>query len=347
MRVIIFLLCLFSAAAVRGYEFDANDFAAEVVSYEPGEGAGIYIFSEEALDEPSVDTDYYGAMRPVVPVYPEWRPSEIVTVGVGGHLILKFNHKVSDDENNPYGVDFIVFGNAMIAAGGYWLYGDPCEMTIASGEVNNEYGLVSVSQDGNDYYEFEEGPFADSFAPTLGRVFDPNNPCDAYPGWENLWWGEVTDATLPIDPNLSGGDFAGVSVAEMCTAYGRSAGGTGFDLRWLADFELLGVDENGRRWIQYIMIKYTGLDPNHSFPEVDAVSDVSCCGDYKRPFPAGDINKDCSVDYDDLAVSAGYWLWEVDGAGGEAAAADMYKDDVINFLDFAVFGNGWLVKSGK
>jgi len=343
------LLCFLFAVTANGYEFDANDFASELVSYEPGEGAGSYIFGEAALGRPSVDTDYYGAMRPVVPVYPEWRASEIVTVGIGGHLILKFNHRVRDDENNPYGIDFIVFGNAMqaIGSGGTWEYGDPCEMTIASGEVNNEYGLVSVSQDGELWYSFEEGPFADSFAPTLGRIFDPNEPCDVYPGWENLWWGEVTDATLPIEPNLSGGDFAGVSVAEMCTAYGRSAGGTGFDLRWLADFELLVVDENGRRWIQYIKIECMGTDPEGLLPEIDAVSDVSCCGDYKRPYPSGDINKDCSVDYDDLTVFAGYWLCEVGGAGDEAEASDMYEDGVIDFLDFAVFGKNWFVESSN
>jgi hypothetical protein len=350
--VIIFLICLLSAI-VSGYEFDANDFAAEVVSYDAGEGAGAYTFSEVALGRPSVNTYYNDADWPVVPVYPAYIENDffsVVTVGEGGHLILKFNHRVGDDENNPYGIDFIVFGNAMIAAGGYWSYGDPYEMTITSGEVNNEYGLVSVSQDSMLWYSFEEGPFADSFAPTLGRVFNPNEPCDVYPGWENLWWGEVTDATLPIDPNIENINFMGKTVAELCYSYGKSAGGTGFDLKWLPAEHYSALTEDpvtGEKWIQYIMIEYTGLDPNHPFPEVDAVSDVSCCGDYKRPFPAGDINRDCSVGYDDLVIFTGYWLLEVDGAGIEAEAADMYEDGVIDFLDFAILGSKWLFKSGN
>ncbi len=350
--LIVFLVCL-SPAAAGGYEFDANDFAAEVVSYEPGEGAGAYTFSEVALGRPSVDTYYGDAYRPVVPVYPAYIENDfpsVVTVGAGGHLILKFNHRVGDDENNPYGVDFIVFGNAMIAAGGYWSYGDPCETTIASGQVNNEYGLVSVSQDGELWYSFEEGPFADSFAPTLGRVFNPNEPCDVYPGWENLWWGEVTAPTLPIDPNMENINFMGKTVAELCYAYGKSTGGTGFDLKVLPVEYYSALTEDpvtGEKWIQYIMIEYTGLDPNHPFPEVDAVSDVSCCGDYKRPYPSGDISKDCRVDCEDLEIFTGYWLLEVDGLGDEAKAADMYEDGVIDFLDFAIFGNRWLVESGK
>jgi len=32
-----------------------------------------------------------------VPVFPQWN-EDVVTVGVGGQLVLKFNHKVSDDE---------------------------------------------------------------------------------------------------------------------------------------------------------------------------------------------------------------------------------------------------------
>ncbi len=351
IRVIVFLVCFLPGAA-SGYEFDANDFAAEVVSYAPGDGAGIYIFSEVALGRPSVDTDYNGADRPVVPVYPAYIENgftSVVTVGQGGHLILKFNHRVSDDENNPYGIDFIVFGNAMQAIGSetMWEYGDPCAVFLGGGQVNCEYAKVSVSQDSVVWYSFEDGPYGDCFAPTLGRVFDTNEPCDVYPEWENLWWGEVTDATLPIDPNLNGDDFAGVSVAEMCSAYGKSAGGTGFDLRWLADFELLGVDENGRRWIQYIKIECMESDPEGLLPEIDAVSDVSCCGDYKRPFPVGDISRDCSVDYEDLVIFTEYWLLEVDGAGGDAESADMYEDGVIDFLDFAVLGSIWLVESGN
>ena len=175
------------AAAANAWGCDANDFAAEVISYYAGDGAGyVYIFPQAALGRPKVDTDYYGAKRPVVPVYPQWLPTEVVTVGVGGNLILKFNHKVCDDRNNPYGYDFIVFGNSIFSIDGssYYDYGDPCNCFIRSGKVKQKYGRVSVSQDGIVWFFFDDGPYADSFAPTLGRVFDPNSPA-YYPDWDN------------------------------------------------------------------------------------------------------------------------------------------------------------------
>ncbi len=330
--------------------FDANDFAAQVVGYVPGAGAGFYVFSQAALGMPAVDTDYYGASRPVVPVYPQWRPSEVVTVGVGGNLILKFNHKVCDDEKNLYGFDFIVFGNSMFSIGEYWYYGDPCNCFISSGGVKAENGRVSVSQDGIIWFSFDDGPWADSFAPTLGRVFDPNNPA-YYPGWENLWWGDQTDPTLPLDPNVDPNDFAGKSLAELCSAYGKSAGGTAFDLRRLADFNNLAIDpQSGERWIQYVMIECLDTNPGGDLPEVDAVADVSCCGDYKHPFPAGDINRDCYVGFEDLEIMCRNWLKSVGDEEGEKSAcggADLYKDSarIVNFRDFAVLAGDWLERT--
>jgi hypothetical protein len=347
-KIAVYLVLALCGFAMQADGFDANDFASEVVSYYAGGGASYYTFPGKALGMPAVDTDYpvIGSKRPIVPVYPQWLPTEIVTVGVGGYLILKFNHKVCDDRNNPYGCDFIVFGNSMFSIGGNWYYGDPRSCLISSGGVKAENGRVSVSQDGIIWFSFDDGPYADSFAPTLGRVFDPNNPA-YYPGWENLWWGDQTDPTLPLDPNVDPNDFAGKSLAELCFAYGKSAGGTAFDLRRLADFNNLAIDpQSGERWIQYIMIECLGTDPG-GVPEVDAVSDVSCCGDYKHPFPAGDINRDCIVDYKDLEIMCRNWLKSVGDEEGEEWMADLYKDsdDIINFRDFAVLAGDWLERT--
>jgi len=298
----------------------------------------------------SIDADYFGVLRPIVPVYQAWRENgvaSVVTIGTGGHLVLKFNHRVGDDENNLYGIDFIVFGNAMVLGDGVseWQYGDPYSFFLPSGLVNTEFGKVSVSQDGITWYGFEEGPFADSFAPALGRILDPNEPNDSYPGWNNLWWSELTDPTVPLDPNIEAGDFAGSNLAELCMAYSESAGGTGFDLQRLASehYEELSVDEEtGRRWIQYVKVECLNNEPDNDYrPEVDAVSDVGCCGDYKRPFMAGDISRDCSVDFEDLEILGWFWLCEIVEPDEEAARADIYKDGEVNFLDFAVLAEEW------
>jgi len=333
--------------AALGYEYDASDFAVDVNYYNAGDGAGYYTEPWTAVGRPDVDTDYQGSWRPVVSVYAQWLPSAIVTVGVGGELVLAFDHEVADDENNPYGIDFIVFGNAFQTIDGEvdWTYGDPNAVRIKTGQVKSEHGRVSVSQDGQVWYTFKDGPWSDSFAPTLGRVYNPNEPNTGYPGWENQWWSQVTNPTIPLDPNMEPGDFNGVTVAEMSRAYGESAGGTGFDLRWLDanDYAAMAEDVNtGRKWIRYVKIECTATDPEEGpLPEVDAVSDVSCCGDYKHPFPAGDVTCDCLVNPGDVVMLSKYWLREVTDSNEAAAQADVFKDGWVDFKDFAVVGEDW------
>lgn len=346
-RVIIFFILLFACIASAD---DANDFGWSIVSYVPGSGVGFYSFPQSAIGRPSIDTSFNGDLRPVLPVFPAFGLDQLVTIGTGGHIIIEFNHNVGDDENNPYGYDFIVFGNSLIVIDGAsnYAYNDPCSLYITLVNVNREFGTVSVSQDGQSWYSFDNGSFADDFAPTLARVFDPNDPNDSYPDWDNQWWSELTDPTLPLDPNVEAADFVNNTLDKLCYAYGRSAGGTAFDLKDLApeDFNSLADDPNtGQKWIRYIKVTYQQVNPQAmSPPEIDAVSDVSCCGDYKRPSPIGDITRDCSVDYDDLLVLAAYWLCEVTGDDEMSLKADLFvdTDNIINFLDIAVLAKNWM-----
>jgi hypothetical protein len=113
-----------------------------------------------------------------------------------------------------------------------------------------------------------------------------------------------------VDPNLTPANFNGKSVAQIIGIYNGSAGGTGFDLRNLSaqDYAALATDPNtGRKWIQYIKIEDDPTNTTNT-SEIDAVSDVSCCGDYKHPYPAGDLNKDCRVNFFDFAILAQDWL---------------------------------------
>ncbi len=310
-QIFFFMACCSFAGAA---DFDPNDFAIEVISYDDG-GASSHQDPCTALGRPTVDTDYFGVDRPVLPVYVAWEQDQVVKVGFGGHLVLRFSHKVGDDENNPYGVDFIVFGNAFqrIGSGVNWKYQDPASVTINSDDVYAEPGLVSVSQDGVTWYAYDDPnlPRADTFAPTLGRMYDPNNAVDVYPGWDNQWWAGVTNPTIPLDPNLTAADFVGKTVAEVCQIYGQSAGGTGFDLHDLApqDYAALAVDEQtGRKWIQYVKVEYTESILYET--EIDAVADVSSCGDYRHLYVGGDFNLDCRVNFLDFAVLASNWVDE-------------------------------------
>jgi hypothetical protein len=280
-------------------DYDLNDFAIEVIEYVEGSSVGTDWISGQpfndpncALGRPTLETTGDGWFIPVdvdvpvVPLYQPFRAFEIVTIGNGGLLTVKFNHPVANDTNNAYGIDFIIYGNAsaIIGAGQEWTSGNP-EESIVVGSVSAEPGIVAVSQDGQNWYYFSFGPYADDFAPTASYAWDDVNDV----------WAEELDPTRPVAPTLSPADFAGKTVAQMIAAYDGSAGGTGFDIGVL-----------GLEWIQYVRIED---DPDSNVTtEIDAIADVRCCGDYKHPYPQGDLNKDCRVDMADFAIFSGHWF---------------------------------------
>lgn len=261
------------ASRAEAYLLSSSDFAAEVVEYVPGAGMlSDYLTGEafnnaaNSLGRPTIDTtgDGFGISLaeavPVMPIYGAFRAFELVTIGQGGRLTVKFDHRVTNDPANPFGIDLIVFGNAAGVAQDYWSNRDPAGLVMLS-SLRGEGGMVSVSQDGITWHTFGSGPYADTFAPTLGRVYDPSNPDRSIGEW-NSWWGQPTDPTRPLDPALGMSSFVGKSVAEVAALYGESAGGTGFD-----------IGELGLEWIEYVRVE----NPLNSgvTPEIDAISDVA------------------------------------------------------------------------
>ena len=197
--------------------------------------------------------------------------------------MIEFDHQVVDDEKNPYGLDFIVFGNAFAAKkNADHLVGpasDPRNIRF-TGEGIAEKGIVSVSQDGKTWFTFDQ-PFADDLYPTLGYVIDRKNPNkDLFEG--NLYWGEKTDATIPVDPSIKWSDFANYNLEEIVNIYGKSAGGAGFDI---SQFNLT-PNADGKKWIKFVKIAATEFnyegDVGWTQPEVDAVSDVRPVDGYTR-----------------------------------------------------------------
>ncbi len=332
---------MFTPNLCRAYDYDPNDFAVEVIYYEPGTGGDVDFIDglpfddpANALGRPTVDTTGENwkiptlETVPVVSVYSAFRSHELVTVGNGGQLIVKFSHPVDDDRNNPFGIDLIVFGNAQLNMGEYWTNDDPADFSIAGNGLIEEPGVVSVSQDGVNWYTFDpnSGPLVDTFAPTLGRVYDPNDHDETIGTW-NHWWAAPTNPTLPLDPNLTGADFAGLTVAQAAVVYGSSAGGTGFDI------SRFGLD-----WIEYVRV----VGNDYVTPEVDAVSDVAACGDYKHPFPRGDLNFDCRVDIVDVRLLGANWLRTCDDGETPEDLADISGDCKVALADLAMINDNWL-----
>lgn len=266
----------------EGYTFDSDDFAVQVVEYVPGSNVGNDSISgqplsdpQAALGRPTVDTtgdDPFGfgsGLSPtdpvtVVPVYSPFRAGEIVTIGEGGWLTVKFNRAVMDDPGNPFGLDLTVFGNAAMIGQGFWRNGDPGQYMVG-GQVLVEPVTVAVSQDGQSWHEFTAGPFGDDFAPTLGRVLDPAGTSSSG------FWGGPTDPTLPMDPSVVASDFNGKTLAQIVRDYyGDSAGGTSFDLGVLN----LPIDPaTGLKWVRYV--KIINRVGSGVAAEIDAFSDVA------------------------------------------------------------------------
>jgi len=271
----------------------ASDFAVEVVDYD-NTWSGTWSDPQVVLGRPTVDT--VGDGRPggpppiplaLVPVYPAMHPSEVFKLGTDGEsgfgfVVVRFDHPIEDDPLNPCGIDFIIFGNTFQEAGDdkFWQNGDPNLTFINSTRASSEPGLVSVSADGIHWQTFDQGPYADTFCPTLGRIYDEENPEPSLLG--NLWWGAPTDPTYPLHPAIKPSDFVGMSVAQMARRYGYSAGGTGFDLSWL---------NPPMPAIQYIKVV---CQFGQGTPEIDAFADVKA-----RRFP--DFDCDSDVDLDDVA----------------------------------------------
>ena len=149
---------------------------------------------------------------PVSPYNPAWKEGELFSIDdEDAFVTIEFDHDVIDDPNNPFGIDFIVFGNALGVSTRDEYYDqttDPANCKF-NGQSASENAFVEVSQDGRTWYPYVDGPYADNWAPTLGFRYDTANPdTSLYAG--NRWWGEMTDACYPVDPSVSWSDIAGL-----------------------------------------------------------------------------------------------------------------------------------------
>jgi len=160
----------------------------------------------------------------------------------------------------------------------------------------------------------------------MGRVYDPCHANASLGSW-NHWWAEPTNPTLPLDPSLSYASFDGMSIARIAETYGDSAGGCGYDLSRL---ELPVDPDTGHKWFQYVRIDDA---PGGGSPEVDAIADVTCPGDYRHPKPVGDLNGDYQVDQDDVAIIEGFLGQTIAEPSDAAVAADLNEDGTVDQED--------------
>lgn len=237
------LACIGSCVGVS----QASPFASSVVSYTPGTGINPnYTNPNAALGSPArVNGTSFGPATAVNPFNSPFENFDIVSIGRGGSLTIAFDHDVTDDAANPYGLDLLIFGNSFIS-------------TFGSGGYFAEGGVIELSLDGSTWTTVTgsgprgSGQGADAGYPTLGfnDITDPfSSPAGNSP----------TDFTRPVDPNFNP---LGLSLADIIAGYNGSGGGLGID-----------IGAFGLNAIRYVRVSnpLDGIDT----PDIDAFADVS------------------------------------------------------------------------
>ncbi|HKS36374.1 MAG TPA: hypothetical protein VJW76_04230 [Verrucomicrobiae bacterium] len=286
-KTLVILACL---AGVLPGKSQAGPYAVQIVAAQGPFGPSPYSDTNAVLGAPS--TRFYdpfggfggGVTNPRVKlveaafnIAPDTNglitPHLITTLNAGSHIIARFDQPVRDDAINPYGVDFLVFGNAFYSADVLVTESTDLNKALLTGGPFSEPIKVSVSpgytgqadEDPDDpntwpWYRYDAGPYGDSDFPTHAWKWNRAT---------TNWSEEVMDFTKPVNPALKEVLAAGgMSLADAIDLYVGSGGGTGFDLK-----------PSGFPWIQYVKVE--GIDPDFSGGEIDAFSIV-------RPMTVGD-----------------------------------------------------------
>jgi hypothetical protein len=217
----------------------SGQFADTVLAYDPGTGfAAGFTNAAAALGAPSSGSS-------ITPFAPPFQKSQIVSVGAGGSLTLHLSVPIVHAASNPFGIDFMVFGNSgFVITNGNFSGGG---ITDGSMFGNNTGSTgVEVSADGANWFTL-----APSLAPTVDGLF----PTDG-----------IGNPLIPVDPSLTSASFAGLGLSGIRSLYGGSAGGTGFALSW-------AQDANGNS-VYLAEADYVRVDVLSGKSEIDAISVV-------------------------------------------------------------------------
>ncbi len=291
-----------TCAADRAASAD-SPFATTVVSYTPGMGAVAgYTNPLVALGSPERFTGDGFSPQVVTPFQPAFLTSEVVSIGVGGSLVLSFDHDVLDDPNNPFGIDLLVFSNAF--------FSDAVAGAGIVGSLIGEGGAISVSSDGVRW-TVVPNVVADGGFPTLGYL--DVAPYATVPG------SVLSDFTRPVDPSMGGVGMIGMDWPSLLVAYDGAGGGVGIDLATV-----------GLASIRYVRI--SGAASFGLSPEVDAIADVAAASS-----PA-DLDGNGSVNAADLAILLGAWTGSGGSGGGDA---DLDGDGDVDASDLAILLGAW------
>jgi len=210
-------------------------FATSVIAYDPGTGfAAGFTNTSAAIGAPTSSA---------TPFAPPFAKSQLISAGTNGALTVQLDPPVINNPSDPFGLDFIVFGNSFfVITNGNFSGGG-----ITSGAIggnNTGSTRVEISADGINWFTLNP-----ALAPTLDAYF----PTDG-----------AGDPHVPVDPSLTAASFGGSNLTGIRALYNGSAGGSGYDLSW-------AQDTNGSP-VNLPIVRYVRLHVLSSRSEIDAVS---------------------------------------------------------------------------
>lgn len=247
-------LALTSAAAL------ASPFAVEWTAYDPGQSANpSYLNPTAALGAAGRVTGSGDFISGVTPFNPPFNPDQLVSIGTGGHIDLRFDRTITDAAHHRFGVDLIVFGSAFFVDQSYT---DADPTNDGSGILGDNPALfggngvadVYVSQDGVDWRL--AATTALNLFPTLGYA-DYTQATPLGPG------SVESDFTRAMDPTLGLSDLAGMDFSDLVALYDGSGGGVGID-----------ISGTGLDWAAFVRIENNSA----SAFSIDAVAVVPAPG---------------------------------------------------------------------
>jgi hypothetical protein len=250
----------------------ADPWADSVMDWSPGTG-GSPGFDDPATTLGSPTRTTFDGMN-VTPFYPAWGTNEMVSIGAGGSISLRFDEPVRDDQDNPYGIDLLIFGNAGFVDQSF-------PDGVPGGLLGADGGELEVSADGETWIRITDCD-TDGVWPTLGwRDLEP------YDSGTSM---HPSDFTWPLPATLTMDDIDGITWDALLTHYEGSGGGVGVDL---ADAGLESI----------CCVRITNPSGAFFAPELDAVADVS-------PTNSADVNLDRHVNVADLLEVIANWATE-------------------------------------
>lgn len=279
-----------------------DPFADRVVSYDPGPSPTPgYTNPAVALGSPERFTGEGIFPSVVSPFSPPFGTDEIVSISPGGHLTLAFDEPITNDPNDLFGIDLIIFSNTGFIDGDY-------PNGVVAGVFGDDGGVIEVSADGINWHTIS-GVQADGLMPTMGYL--DSGPYDASPGLQ------PTVFTRPVDPRLTLKHMFGRDLAGIRAVYYGAGGGTPVD-----------IASTGLASISFVRISNPpGATDNI---EIDAVADAAP----RRP---GDANLDGVVNVDDLLAVIVNWGVRDPGE----PPADFNDDDLVNVDDLLTVILNW------